>query len=228
MKKKISKKNDISRSSWAEKAKWWMDQLSQIIEAKSITRSGFDLMIKRLTSTLSYHWTTRTHIRGWFIQYWYILIHSYPQRQRKNGIMACYLSLTHSQAHTHIQLPFFPFWLLRTHMVKLRSTLRNSQISKRDSSMLFMSFSWIIGPIKNVLCPRFELVLHKLYRNTLTTRPTYQSYQIVSMAKVKQVSSWRIGSALAFKLEKQWFLPQTGAFFCKKKCQKKFQIRRKM
>ena len=162
MKKKMSKKNDISRSSWAEKAKWWMDQLSQIIEAKSITWSGFDLMIKRLTSTLSYHWTTRTHIRGWFIQYWYILIHSYPQRQRKNGIMACYLSLTHSQAHTHIQLPFFPFWLLRTHMVKLRSTLRNSQISKRDSPMLFMSFSWIIGPIKNVLCRRFELVLPKL------------------------------------------------------------------
>ena len=162
MKKKISKKNDISRSTWAEKAKWWMDQLSQIIEAKSITWSGFDLMIKRLTSIFSYHWTTRTHVKGWFIQYWYILIHSYPQRQRKNGIMACYLSLTHSQAHTHIQLPFFPFWLLRTHMVKLRSTLRNSQISKRDSSMLFMSFSWIIGPIKNMLCPRFKLVLPKL------------------------------------------------------------------
>ena len=93
--------------------------------------------------------------------------------------------------------------------------------------MLFMSFSWIIGPVKNVLCPRFELVLLKQYRNTLTTRPTYQSCQIVSTAKVKQVSSWRIGSALAFKLEKQWFLPQTGAFFCKK-MSKKFRKRRKM
>ena len=139
------------------------------------------------------------------------------------------ISHSHSLTSTHtFSCHFFPFWLLRTHKVKLRSTLRNSQISRRDSSMLFMSFSWIIGPVKNVLCPRFELVLHKLYRNTLTTRPTYQSCQIFSKAKVKQVSSWRISSALAFKLEKQWFLPQTGAFFFKKNVKKKFQKRRKM
>ena len=108
-----------------------------------------------------------------FIQYYWVMIHFPSQRLWKNWVTARFLSHSLSHTHTHPADTFYPFWLLRTHEVKLRSLLRNLRASRRVPSLLIISFSWIIGPnlIKNRQGARFELMLPKLKSNILTIGP---------------------------------------------------------
>lgn len=132
--------------------------------------AGFELM------RISYckHFTTEPPGYTFcFIQYCWVMIHFPSQRLWKNWVTARFLSHSLSHTHTHPADTFYPFWLLRTHEVKLRSLLRNSQASRRVPSLLIISFSWIIGPnlIKNRQGARFELMLPKLKSNILTIGP---------------------------------------------------------
>ena len=108
-----------------------------------------------------------------FIQYYWVMIHFPSQRLWKNWVTARFLSHSLSHTHTHPADTFYPFWLLRTHEVKLRSLLRNLRASRRVPSLLIISFSWIIGPslIKSRQGVRFELTLLKLNSNILTIGP---------------------------------------------------------
>ena len=132
--------------------------------------AGFELMqISYWKNTLPLNHQDTLPVLFNTIELWSIFLH---KGCGKIGLQLAF-SLTFSHTHTHPADTFYPFWLLRTHEVKLRSLLRNSRASRRVPSLLIISFSWIIGPnlIKNRQGARFELMLPKLKSNILTIGP---------------------------------------------------------